>query len=257
MRRGAIGSYLYDGLQSEAQRCGGDQKISRVLLGLNWSLAATEGGGIGLCFSPVDSPRTLPWPGTLVGRSAIELAEWARHWDPCEAVVGVATINALINANSPALRDAQLLEGIAPGHLRVFEYFQSQVKNSRVVVIGRYPGLDRLWRDVDYQCIERRPQAGDLPDTAADYVLPRANWVFITASSIANKTLPHLLTLTKNARVVLMGPSLPWLYEWADYGVRYLAGVEVCDPEKLFEIAAEGGGTRIFDGAVKYRLLGL
>jgi uncharacterized protein (DUF4213/DUF364 family) len=252
-----MGSYLYDWLLREALRCGADQKIMRVLLGLNWSLAEIANGGMGLCFSPVDAPRTLPWPGTLVGRNALDIANWIRHWDASEAVVGAVAINALVNADAPALRDAQLLEGIAPGHLRVFEYFKSQIKNSRVAVIGRYPGLDRLWSDIDYQCIERRPQAGDLPDTAVDYVLPRADWIFITASSIANKTLPHLLALTKNANVVLMGPSLPWLYEWADYGVRYLAGVEVCEPQKLVEIAAEGGGTRIFEAAVRYRLLGI
>lgn len=86
---------------------------------------------------------------------------------------------------------------------------------------------------------------GILSDTAADYILPHADWVFITASSIANKTLPHLLSLTKNARVVLMGPSLPWSFEWAEFGVSYLAGVDVCDRGKLVEIASEGGGTRI------------
>lgn len=250
-----MGSYLYDWLLREALSCGADQKIMRMLLGLNWSLTEISNGGVGLCFSPVDAPRTLPWPGTLVGRNAVELIEWIQRWDATEAVVGAVVINALVNADSPALRDAQFLEGSEPGHLRVFEHFQSQIQNSRVAVIGRYPGLDQLWCDVDYQCIERRPQAGDLPDTAADYVLPRADWVFITASSIANKTLPHLLALTKGANVVLMGPSLPWLYEWADYGVSYLAGVEVCRTEQLFEIAAEGGGTRIFDGAAGYRLL--
>jgi uncharacterized protein (DUF4213/DUF364 family) len=81
--------------------------------------------------------------------------------------------------------------------------------------------------------------------------------VFITASSIANKTLPHLFELSKNAQVVLMGPSLPWLSGWRDFGVNYLAGVAVRDREKLFQIAAEGGGTRIFDEAVEYRLLAL
>lgn len=260
MARDINGSRLYDWLVHEAQRRGATRKMRRILLGLNWSVAAVEsasGDNVGLCFSPLDAPRTLPWPGTLVNRNAAELAAWTHSWDACEAAVGVATINALINAESPALRDAQPLDSDAPGHLRVFDHFSSRIKNSRVAVIGRYPGLDKFWSDIDYQCIERRPQPGDLPDAAADFVLPRADWIFITASSIANKTLPHLLSLTRNANVVLMGPSLPWLYAWGNYGVHYLAGVAVNDADKLFAIAAEGGGTRIFDEAVVTRVLAL
>lgn len=255
---------LYDWLIQRARAHASDTKFRRVLLCLNWSVAETTAGGVGLCFSPSDTPRTLNWPGTLTEKNISEFIEWTRHWNPAEATIGALAINALINADSPALRDSDLIydnngiaHGDAPGHLRVLEHFQLQVKNQRVAVIGRYPGLDTLWSDIDYQCIERRPQQDDLPDTAADYILPQCDWVFITASSIANKTLPHLLSLSQHAQVVLMGPSLPWLYEWADFGVNYLAGVEVCDREKLFAIAGEGGGTRIFDGAVEYRLLTL
>mgnify|MGYP006921749518 CR=1 FL=1 len=32
--------------------------------------------------------------------------------------------------------------------------------------------LERLWADFPYQCLERQPQDGDLPDSAAEFVLP-------------------------------------------------------------------------------------
>jgi uncharacterized protein (DUF4213/DUF364 family) len=79
--------------------------------------------------------------------------------------------------------------------------------------------------------------------------------VFLTASAIANKTLPRLLELSRRAQVVLMGPSVPWLAEWADFGVDYLAGVRVRACDALWQVAAEGGGTRIFQEAVEYRVL--
>ncbi len=47
------------------------------------------------------------------------------------------------------------------------------------------------------------------------------------------------------------------MFEWADFGVDYLAGVAVRDAERLVQIAAEGGGTRIFEDAVDYRVLSL
>ena len=85
--------------------------------------------------------------------------------------------------------------------------------------------------------------------------MPEADYVFVTASAIANKTLPRLLELSQRARVVLMGPSLPWLADWADFGVDYLAGVVVKDSAAVWETAAEGGGTRLFGAGVEYRLL--
>lgn len=226
--------------------------VKRVMLGLNWS--AVQADSIGLCFSPSEAPRTLSWPGTLSGRPAAELAAWLSHWEPADAAVALASLNAAVNAHNPLLAEAQRLKGDAPGHLRVFEHFTAQVQGSRIAVIGRYPGLDQLWRGIPYQCIERRPQPGDLPDTAAEFVLPKADWVFITASSIANKSLPRLLELARDAKVVLMGPSLPWLALWHDYGVDYLAGVRVVDENALWSVVAEGGGTRLFDGAVEYCL---
>lgn len=241
---------LYTLLQ---RRAGIAAPVRQVQMGLNWT--AVEVQGIGLSFSPVDVPRTLPWSGTLRGRSAADLVGWLSRWEPAEAAVALATANAVINHDNPLLAAATLLQGDAPGHLRVFEHFTSQVQQQRVAVIGRYPGLDALWSGIDFRCIERRPQGMDLPDTAAEYELPEADWVFITASSIANKTLPRLLQLSRHAQVVLMGPSLPWLEEWHGFGVNYLAGIKVCDADTLWPVVAEGGGTRLFAGPVQYHLL--
>jgi uncharacterized protein (DUF4213/DUF364 family) len=227
-----------------------------MLLGLNWSVAEARTSGI--CFSPVDPPRTLAFPGTLAGRPTADLAPWVRSFDPCEATVGCAVINAVVNdEGNRCIARSEPIRGAGPSHLRVFEHFASRLDGADVVVVGRYPGLDALWEGRRYACIERRPTPGTLPDAAAEYVLPRADWVFLTGSAIANKTLPRLLELGRRATVVLLGPSVPWLSEWADFGVDYLAGVVVRDPEKLMQIAAEGGGTRIFEDAVDYRLLSL
>jgi uncharacterized protein len=237
--------------------------VQRVLLGLQWSVAATQNvldpdgpTSPGLCFSPVDVPRTLPWPGTLIGRSALEVSQWLRSFDAAEASVALSTLNSVINTfdNACVARAERLAEG-GPQHLRVFSHFAPQLTGAKVVVVGRYPGLERAFSEVKYTCLERRPNADTLPDTACEYVLPEADFVFLTASAIANKTLPRLLELSQHATVVLMGPSLPWLADWADFGVDFLAGVTVQHPESVWQVAAEGGGTRLFETSVEYRLL--
>ncbi len=239
------------------QTAGQAVPVDSVLLGLSWTVASVD-GGLGFSFSPRLVPRTLDWAGTLQGRSSHELCHWLSSWNEAEAAVGLSVLNALVN-NRPAAcwRQAVPLREEAPGHLQVFAHFRSRVIGQKVVVIGRYPALDRLWADVPYQCVERNPQEGDFPDAAAEYLLPQADWVFITASSLANKTLPRLLQLSRQARVVLMGPSMPWLEGWKDWGVNYLAGVRVVDAAAARQVAAEGGGTRLFAGPVEYSLLAL
>ncbi|MCK5789788.1 MULTISPECIES: DUF364 domain-containing protein [unclassified Ketobacter] len=249
---------LYELIMARARHPG---VVQQVALGLSWSLASVrmDDGGMarGLCFSPTDAPRNLSWPGSLAGRDAAELVSWLLHWNTCDATVGAAVANAIINYHSPLPARAQALHCAEAPHLAVFEHFKGRLAGSRVAIIGRYPGLDRYQGQFDFHCIERRPGPGDLPDAAADWILPRSDWVFITASSMANKTLPHLLNLSRHAQVVLMGPSMPWLAEWADFGVNYLAGVQIRDAERLLQILLEGGGTNIFGESVAYQLLPL
>lgn len=241
---------LYDMIEARAQT---SEKVRMMLLGLNWSVCRLEHAG--LCFSPSAVPRTLPWPGTLVGREGSTLLPWLRSYDPAQAAIAVCVANAAINTSANRLlARAGTPRASAPGHLRVFAELAPKLSGASVTVIGRYPGLDALWSGVSYRVIERQPYADTLPDAAAEYELPRSDWVFITGSALANKTLPRLLALSQAATVVLLGPSVPWLEDWGELGVRYVAGVTVKDPDLALQVAAEGGGTRLFDEAVEYRL---
>lgn len=226
--------------------------VHEMTLGLVWTLCRGERAS-GLAMTPASAPRTLPWPGTLAGRPLAELASWLPAWNAHEASVGLAAVNAALNTpDNPLLAASTPLAG--SGNLAVFEHFAPQLKNRRVVVIGRYPGLDALARELDLAVLERQPGPGDLPDPACEYLLPQADWVFLTASSLANKTFPRLAELSRRATTVLMGPGTPWLADFADFGIDYLAGVQVADPDLLRRTVAEGGGTRLFDGAVRYAL---
>lgn len=246
-------SAVYDWLLASAA---GGEPVERLCLGLNWTVAQVA-DSCGFAFSPRQVPRTLSWAGTLAGQPSEQLRPWLMSWNSAEAAVGLAVLNATVNRDCACLREAQPLRGEVPGHLRVFAHFRPQLEGQKVAVIGHYPGLEQLWQDLPYQCLERQLQDGDLPDSAAEFVLPQADWVFVTASSLANKTLPRLLELSRQARVVLMGPSLPWLADWRQFGVDYLAGVRVLDVPAAHRVAAEGGGTRLFAGPVEYALLAL
>jgi uncharacterized protein (DUF4213/DUF364 family) len=202
--------------------------------------------------SPGTPTRTLRWSGSLAGRRISDFTTWLRSWDLYQSTVAMAAINAVINGTSVLARSALSLPPRGPANLAVFQHFADRLAGRRVAVVGRYPGLDTLDIDWDLTVLERQPGPDDLPDPAAEYLLPAADWVFLTATSIPNKTFPRLAELARDTRLVLMGPTVPWLPELADFGVDYLAGVQVRSPEDLRRIVAEGGGTRIFESAVRY-----
>jgi uncharacterized protein len=240
--------YIYELLLDHANS---NSVVEAVNIGLVWTVC--KAGHCGLAMSPQLATRTLPWSGTLVGKSLRELSVWINEWEAYQATVGMAAINAAINAKNP------LPAGITlpAGNLAVFEHFLPQLQGKKVVVIGRYPHIERYSDQLDLKIIERQPTANDYPDAACEFLLADADWVFLTATSLINKTFPRLAELAQYANTVLMGPTTPWLPELVDFGIDYLAGVEVIDAEKLQQTVAEGGGVRIFETGVRYRVVAL
>lgn len=223
-----------------------------VCLGNTWTLCCSGENNFGLAMSPSVQTRVLPWSGTLTGTEVRKIAPWIKSWNPYEATVAMAAINSVINSNASILNSASTIAPSSAGNLALFDYFFPRLRNKKVVVIGHYPGIEQYAGFLDLTVLERNPSANDYPDQACEYLLPEADWVFITASSLTNKTFPRLAELARNAITVLMGPTVPWLEEFVEYGIDFLAGVRVNDAYELGRIIAEGGGTRIFDNAVQY-----
>ena len=233
-----------------------NHQVHEALIGVTWTLCRSgcenNSGHYGLAMSPAGQSRVLPWPGTLSGRDVKQVAAWLKSWNPHEATVAMAAVNSVISANTSMLENATQIIPNERGNLAVFDYFFPRLQNKKVVVIGRYPGLEQYAEFLNLTILERSPSGNDLPDQACEYLLPEADWVFITGSSLTNKTFPRLAELSKNAVTVLMGPTVPWVEEFVEYGIDFLAGVRIVDPDQLARTIAEGGGTRIFDNAVQY-----
>ena len=231
-----------------------DTQLQEIIIGLTWTLCLTEGAG--LCMSPGIATRTLPFSGTLVNKSISELASWLLSWNPYQATVAMAAINSVINSSSTLPDNATVLSPEGSANLVVFEHFLPQIRNKKVCVIGRYPGLNKYSTQMEMNVIELNPGAEDFPAPASEYLLPEAEWVFLTATSIVNKTFPRLVQLAKNSKLVLMGPTLPWLPELKHMGIDYLAGIQVTNLPTLRQTVAEGGGVKIFENGIKYCVVG-
>lgn len=246
--------YLYELLMDH---CTSNAVVDNLMIGLVWTLCQTKDNtSVGLAMSPGHATRTLSWSGNLTGKPLTDLAAWILDWNPYKSTVAMAAINCCIN-NRPLPESIVIEPDVEHANLAVFDYFLPQLHHKKVVVIGHYPGIERYQDLMQLTVLEKQPAADDLPDSACEFLLPHADWVFLTASSIPNKTFPRLVELATHAKTVLMGPTVPWLPQLYEFGIDYLAGVEVTDINALYHTAAQGGGVKVFSQGLRYRIADL
>lgn len=245
---------IYDLLLAQ---CPSNIKIEKVFMGLVWTLCQTSLGH-GLAMSAPCAVRTLPWSGELVEKSVLDIAAWIVEWNPHQASVAMAVINSCINTQVGNFPNTMFLNHTSVyRNLAVFDYFLPQLLGKNVVVIGHYPNIEQYQHQMQLTVLEKQPTGIDLPDVACEFLLSKADWVFITATSIPNKTFPRLAQLASSAKTVLMGPTTPWLSQLREFDIDYLAGVEIINPILLEQTIAQGGGVKIFEQCVRYRIADL
>jgi len=168
--------------------------------------------------------------GSLTGKSALELAEYARSDNPLEASIGMAAINSLIDID-----EASCVEENA------FDILAQEGMDKKIAIVGHFPWVSKL-RAVARKLwvIEQRPEEEDLPAEAAESILPQADVVGITGTSFINHTVEKLLELSKSSFTIMVGPTSPLSPVLFDYGVDVIAGVRVVEPEKTIRCISEG-----------------
>jgi len=199
----------------------------RVVVGLNWTLVVGPHGA-GLAHTPARGTagcRSLPRPGNYTGQSLASLAELWPSDNVFERAIAVAAVNAHWNR-----RD---LVGSAVNGLDLIEN-----RGERTVVVGRFPGLAERLPGI--AVVEREPRAGEYPEQALPSLLPRAEFVAITSSSIIDGSLAGMVELCPQAFVVLVGPSTPLSPRLFDLGVGALSGFVARDADKLALAVSEG-----------------
>ena len=209
----------------------GAAPVRRVVVGYNWTMV--EGpDGCGFAQTPSrDSPgcRAYSGAGAFEGRPLSELARLVESWNPSEAAIGVAAINAHYNRFD--------LKAAAEDGLDVAAGFERPL-----TVIGRFPGLAE--RIDDHRVVERHPAPGEYPESAAGWLLAESGGVVITASTLVDHSLVGLLPSCRHAKVCMVGPGTPLAPSLHAYGVHVLAGMVAEDADGAARTIAEGGSVR-------------
>ena len=204
-----------------------DSPVTGTLSGQCWTAVETADRFGMAMTTPVDTaPRML---GTeYTGLSLRELAQVSKSWNLTEAGFGMAAVNAFYNTP----------ERLAD--LDAYEPFDNyctdglDLRGKHIGVVGHL-NLPHSIREqaASVRILERNPREGDYPDSACDWLLPECDVVIMTASTLVNKTLPHLLELSKNAYTILVGPSCPMCPGLLELGIDRIAGLVITDTEGM------------------------
>lgn len=215
-----------------------------------------SGNGSGISgFRPYET-RIPMFTHNLLGAPLREVAACVKSWNFVEASVGQAAINAYYNNPEVARKNGVNFSDARRVEDRTSDPFimsQNEIKGKRVGVVGHFPYLENLFEPVcDLSIISWNPLEGDYPLSACEYLLPECEYVYLTCSSIADKTLPRMLQLSRSARrVTIVGPATPLAAVLFDYGVCELSGFVIKDNALACRIVAGAEKVRIFSAGQK------
>ena len=194
-------------------------------------------------FFPAYYTRPFTHPGDLSPLTLRELAELIKSWNPLEAAVGQAALNAWYNAPQTARQNGVGMDQ-DPREDRMNDPFimsQKEIRGKKVVTIGHFPYLEKLFEPIcELAIIEREPDInGDYPFEAADYLLPDCDYAYLNASGLTDKSLPRMLALSQNAKkITLVGPCATLWPGFARYGVQDVSGLVITDAARALRMAA-------------------
>ncbi len=218
-----------------------DTKVRNVHVGYTWIGVLSRNCGVAKNLGAPHNTMVRDIGG-LTEKTAFELAEYLRSWNMIEAGLGLAAVNSLMSPRGK--------------NLNVNDFLLENGIGKKIAMIGHFPIVNELRKCADeLWVIEKVPQKGDLPDTASEHFIPKADIVVITSTAIINKSIERLLELSKGYTIVL-GPSTPMSDILFDYGADMIAGIKVMDEERMMTKITEGGGkVKQFEDAIKFLVM--
>jgi len=191
-------------------------------------------------------PPYVKEPGFLMDKSASELVRFAYSESILEAAIGMAAINSLLEVDEQFCIE-----------LNAAEIIMEKGKGKRVAIVGHFPFVQRV-RDIADMLwvIEKNPREGDFSENDGDSLIPQADIVAITGTSLTNHSFEHLINLCHpNAFIVLLGDTTPLSSIFFDYGVDAVSGTRVINPDLALRCVSEGANFRQIKGTRRLTML--
>ncbi|TFG73177.1 MAG: hypothetical protein E4H27_01245, partial [Anaerolineales bacterium] len=222
--------HIMDQLLAQVTAKAAQAKIVGITVGSHWTLVVIEDhdgihGGLASALEEQSDHHHGSEPpvkdaGNLLDYPLIDLLNLSLSDHMTEVSIGFATLNALLDVDLGLCREVNALDIIL-----------EHGTGRDVAVVGHFPFTPRLKQSAkNLWVLERNPKGNDLPASEAPNILPRADVVAITGTSIANGTFDALIAHCRpDAFVVVLGATTPLSPVLLDAGVHAVSGTLVVD----------------------------
>lgn len=182
------------------------------------------------------------------------LAQFAKSWNFVEAAIGVAALNAWHSSvqHVEALGGAIDFDRAETNDAsNPFKALAEQYRGKNVAVVGHFPNVETMRKIARVSVLERNCTSSlDIPDSACEALLPEQDFVFMTGTTLINKTIVRLLELSKHAYCGVVGPSTLPHEAYFERGVNLLGGSVVVDHDAA-KLSIKGGTKRQWRSGIK------
>jgi uncharacterized protein (DUF4213/DUF364 family) len=154
----------------------------------------------------------------LIGRSARDLAMWLMGDDWLKAGIGMASLNSLLEIDHDKLHETNAKHLIA-----------ERAAGKNLMVVGHFPFVNKIRLDVrNLWVMEKQPGRDYLSEEEGYELLPEADVVAITGSSLINHTFKRIMSNCRSGSFkIMLGPSTPLSPVLLDYGLDAIGGTLV------------------------------
>ncbi|HEY88305.1 MAG TPA: DUF364 domain-containing protein [Thermoflexia bacterium] len=233
---------IIDDLLVEVTGAAAEARLVDICIGAYWSVVGVEVGGqlqagISSTLHGGDNDQhhggQLPVraSGHLHEQTVTELLALMRSDSLLEASVGIATLNALLEVHPEECVE-----------INAADVLVEQGRGRRVAIVGHFPFVRRV-QQAAAECwvLELDPHGVDLPASRSPEILPQADVIALTGTSLLNHTFDELIALCRpEAYVVLLGGTTPLSPVFFRYGVDAVAGTRIVDAGAALTAISQG-----------------
>ena len=232
-------------------------KVDDIVVGVFYTGVKLSTGHGGVAFTPVQEipdavccPKShgqMPKSGHLSGQPLDEVLMDSMNPSPLKSAIGVAAVNAI---SQKILFDGKYEKHKAIFYMDVIDAIKIKPTDTVAMVGAFTPYIKRLEGNVKKRyVIERNPRAmvkGGTPlhpEELSKKLLPKADVVIASGSTVVNHTVGEILRLSSRAReVVLSGPTASMIPDpFFKRGVTVMGGVKIIDADRMLKVISEAG----------------
>jgi len=224
-----------------------DYKVSDIRTCVYWTSVTSLHCGLASTMAASILPsegHQVECAGHLLPTGAKALAKLSLSSHILEASIGIATINSMMSIDESLCID-----------LNAGAEIRAQGVGKRIAIIGHFPfvkGLRAEAKELWVFELPGRGHPGDFIGDEMETLLPRAEVVAITSTTLINHTLGGILDLiAPDAYKMMLGPSTPLSPVLFNCGFDTLSGSIVIDRDQVLDCISQGANFRQVRGVRK------